>query len=866
MVRILIICVFFFPAFAKAQFSDTFSDGELHANPIWRGDTIQFEVNAANQLHLHSSGTDSAAIYVASTMADSTEWSFWIKHSFAGSASNNSRVYLMSSQSDFSGPLNGYFLQFGEALSSDAVQLFRQAGTVITSVCRGPEGQIAGSFAMGVKVRRSSNGYWRLYLDSLGGKQCIQVAAGMDNAFVSTVCFGLKTVYTSGNSSGFYFDDFYAGPIRYDHQPPGISSILATASNALVLHFSEPVALSSAALTSNYSASDGLGHPLEARRDSLDFSIVYLRFATAFVQGHSYTLAINGIADLENNVAVGLQSVFMYYEPAINQVVFSEIMADVSPPQGLPECEYLELYNRSGYGLLLHDWKLAVGDNERVIPDVFFPADSFLILTSQACADALAPFGRVLAIPSFSALTNTGNTINLIDRHGRLMHTVSYTDDWYKDASKAEGGYSLESIDLNNPCAGSSNWQASMAAIGGTPGAVNAAKASNPDEEAPYLTRASFISPYQIGLYFSEPMDSVAMIKRFSYSISPTIGTPAYVALDWPDFSRARLILSQPLLPGLIYRVSLLSGLSDCVGQPLFEPHPVYVAIPDSAQTGDLLINEVLYNARDEGVDFVELYNASNKVLDLSKLRLGSSDSGTDSINELRIISADGYLIFPREFKVLTSDKTRVSSQYKCGTDLEAFIEMSQFPSLSIEDDCCALLDAAHRVLDLVHYRDSWQFPLLTETKGVSLERVSAYRPSSDSTNWHSAAVAQGYATPGYLNSQHSEGLGDGSEVSLEPSLFSPDDDGVDDVLTIHYAFSDPGYTARVLIYDLQGRLVRVLINNVLLGTVGAWSWDGIRDTHDKADIGIYIVYVAVFRLDGTSLRFKRKVVLAGRL
>jgi hypothetical protein len=45
-----------------AQVYDEFSDGSLTSNPAWGGDTARFEVNAQEQLHLKSTGTDSSYI------------------------------------------------------------------------------------------------------------------------------------------------------------------------------------------------------------------------------------------------------------------------------------------------------------------------------------------------------------------------------------------------------------------------------------------------------------------------------------------------------------------------------------------------------------------------------------------------------------------------------------------------------------------------------------------------------------------------------------------------------------------------------------------------------------------------------------
>ena len=76
--------------------------------------------------------------------------------------------------------------------------------------------------------------------------------------------------------------------------------------------------------------------------------------------------------------------------------------------------------------------------------------------------------------------------------------------------------------------------------------------------------------------------------------------------------------------------------------------------------------------------------------------------------------------------------------------------------------------------LDLFRYNDDLHFALLNETEGVSLERVDPDRPSDDNSNWHSAAEAVGWATPGYENSQYSPTAEASGEITIEPAMASP--------------------------------------------------------------------------------------------
>lgn len=162
------IGVFLFcPGVLFAQVNDNFSTGNLSA---WSGSTNQFIINATGQLQLNNSvaGASFISTPFAPVSINNFEWTIYVKQTFSPSASNYSRVYLCSDSSDLTGPLNGYYLQFGEAGSNDAIQLFRQTGLTSVSVCRGKNGGIAASFAVRIKILRDTFGSWQLWTDYSG--------------------------------------------------------------------------------------------------------------------------------------------------------------------------------------------------------------------------------------------------------------------------------------------------------------------------------------------------------------------------------------------------------------------------------------------------------------------------------------------------------------------------------------------------------------------------------------------------------------------------------------------------------------------------------------------------------------------------
>ncbi len=77
---------------------------------------------------------------------------------------------MISDQEDLSGDLNGYYLQFGESGSIDAIELLKQQGQNTTSICRGTDGSIASSFAIRIKVVHQSDGQWLIYSDPTGNE------------------------------------------------------------------------------------------------------------------------------------------------------------------------------------------------------------------------------------------------------------------------------------------------------------------------------------------------------------------------------------------------------------------------------------------------------------------------------------------------------------------------------------------------------------------------------------------------------------------------------------------------------------------------------------------------------------------------
>lgn len=385
------------------------------------------------------------------------------------------------------------------------------------------------------------------------------------------------------------------------------------------------------------------------------------------------------------------------------------------------------------------------------------------------------------------------------------------------------------------------------------------------DTVAPVILNVLPLTASTLDVHFSETVAQAGAETPSNYAVSNGIGNPFSAQRDATDKSLVHLGFSGAFSSGILHTLST-TNVTDLSGNALavntttdFTYYQTSTPMP-----GDILINEVLFNARDGGVEFVELYNASQKVIDLKDVRFTREDLSTHILDAPVNLATVTRLLLPGEYIVLSDDSAIVKSQYHTENP-DAFLNMA-LPDLLTTEDILLLLNPASLVIDQLHYYESWQFPLLNTVDGIALERIRFSDPTQLETNWHSAAETVGFATPGYRNSQYVPVENDGSEVSVVPEVFSPDDDGTDDVMSLYYTFSEPGFIANANVYDARGRLIRKMAENVMLGTTGSLLWDGLSDSREKARTGIYVVYLEVFNAKGEVKKFKRSCVVATKL
>jgi hypothetical protein len=294
-------------------------------------------------------------------------------------------------------------------------------------------------------------------------------------------------------------------------------------------------------------------------------------------------------------------------------IIIDEIMIDPSPSIGLPSSEFIELKNISNIPLNLSGLQLADGSSAASINiNYLLQPDSFVIICSNSSVAQFSLLGPTISVSNFPSLDNDAELLYLRSKENKTIHAISYNKRWYKNSFKAEGGWTLEMIDTRNPCNADVNWSASINEKGGTPGRVNSVDASLRDNVPPAIINGYAPDSLHIVLIFSESLDSTDASFSTRYIVEEGRIAIAGANPIPPLFDRIMLQLSNPLQKNKVYSVAVQS-IKDCAGNEINKNRIIDVGWASSANENDIIINEILFNPKPSGVDYIELYNRSEK-------------------------------------------------------------------------------------------------------------------------------------------------------------------------------------------------------------------------------------------------------------
>ena len=553
-------------------------------------------------------------------------------------------------------------------------------------------------------------------------------------------------------------------------------------------------------------------------------------------------------------------------------ILINEFMPDPSPSVGLPNAEYIELYNRSAKSIDLKDFKLINGSVETILPPFTLKSKQFVTIYAEKKGIYFGIYGDTLPVAKLISISNPGDTFYLKSADNTIVDAVSFDLSTYQNAKKSDGGWSLERINPNAPCL-FQNWIASNDLKGGTPSKLNSVQKMNSVQ----FLNVDSISPQIFGFYvkdnntvvvvFDKKLDKKLAESPPQYAIDNGLKIKTLKAIE-PLFDRVEMSFNAPFKNNEIYHLVVKKTLTDCQSTPLSKDDTLVFQLPVKPQKNDILINEILLNPETGGSRFIELYNRSNKVIDIATLKIADINKGV--VKDVKSVSSN-YLLMPKKYVVLADNPLYIQKRYKVENYKKALVK-TRLPTWDEKSGTVAIYTIEGNkevIVDSFTYTKNFHNPLLANTEGVSLERISFEKLTNDATNWQSAAASVGFATPAYQNSNYlppSVSKVENAVFTIETLHFSPDGDGFEDFFLIQYKVDTEGYIANFYIFDIHGKLVKTLKINELLALEGQLKWDGENDKGLPALSGTYIYYAELISPMGGTKKWKKAFSLTHKL
>ncbi|MBS4033164.1 MAG: lamin tail domain-containing protein [Ignavibacterium sp.] len=445
----------------------------------------------------------------------------------------------------------------------------------------------------------------------------------------------------------------------------------------------------------------------------------------------------------ENPVNNKIINNFTVYPPGneYNDIVVNEIM--YAPSTGEPE--WIELYNRTDQAVNIKKWRFSDAANTATITtdDIFIQSKDYIVLTQDSSILNLYNVPVQIVRFNLPILNNTGDNVVLRDSLGILIDSLTYLSSWGGNT----GGRSLERYSADSISTNQNNWATSTGLLKATPGRINSISPKEND-----LTIIGF-TPQQQYSILGEDIEFTVQIKNKGLINSQNFTLNLYRDINTDSIPQPNELMTS------IAQNAITTGDSIEINYStnLFnEGNNFYIAVidvpvdDDSSNNiaftkvigvevneirNDLVINEFMYAPLSPEPEWIEIYNRSDKIIDLKNYKIADNRDTISVITESVILN-------PGEYHIIATDSS-INNFY----NITSGISYRNFPALNNTGDKVILLDSLNRTIDSLEFYSTWG-----GTGGKSLERIDAELSSIDSSNWKTS-LSKYKATPGYINS-----------------------------------------------------------------------------------------------------------------
>lgn len=481
---------------------------------------------------------------------------------------------------------------------------------------------------------------------------------------------------------------------------------------------------------------------------------------------------------------------------------FNELMMDPEPVVSIP-AEYIELRNTTETAQSIENWTVQINNYTYTLHDS--------ILTYLTLAKDTAVIPKPKFFTSFSSLPNESATLQLRDDWGELMDEITYHVDWHSTPWKANGGWALER-DESLPLYEIETAWSSASMNGGSPGQANQPEGSTYH----VLNTVNRLEPTDSGtiVHFTLPVDDMGDTAFHPISMNKT---------EWFTAQSGTFNLQ----------------ITHCSN---FEADTTYVEIASIGYTADLRFTELLFDQLNDTPEFIEFVNFGTEAVDLSQVRISKWDP-INGVEEWTPLASQSTLLLPQQCGVLCNSPFRLVNTYP-HSNRRSFLISETCPFLPEESGLC-LGDAEGNILDSIHWSANSHHPLKDPAQSVSIYRL---RWTAEDDAWTSTSTGNGNATPGFFQQTNS---GSADEPQLEWAQFSPNNDGVFDMLSIQLPSSWQGKVCELHIFTESGFEVAVPIANFLVGNGDIVHWNGTDENRKLLPAGQYMLELRAYNEGG---------------
>ena len=535
-----------------------------------------------------------------------------------------------------------------------------------------------------------------------------------------------------------------------------------------------------------------------------------------FPQSGYHTLSVELLVTGDQNINNNTGQIELAVQYDWNTVHINEFMARPNNDQS----EFIELVTDTA--LSFFGW--SISDNSKVgrlLPEFTVSEKDYIVIAADSNIVSLAnPEMHFIVPTSFPALNNNGDGIFIYDMTGHIIDSLVYDSDTWPVSSEVSTEKQRPAF-LSNTA---NHWTQTPDSIAMTPGYPNVTMWQNIDGNV--LQNSIFHSPLypspntpfqmEIGIRNSGVLPFVGKISILENSVELTSGN--FSTIQSRDTS-----LVQIDIPGITSGIHPLEIQLDIDGDENSRNDWAHDTVKVSYPFGTVLLNEFLSEPNIDQTEFMEIYFPQS--LDLGDWTISDRSKVLKPIPDI-LVSQNQYLVLAQD------------------SIIYEYVEMNKFvipmnenwPTLNNSSDGIFIYDMTGQVIDSLVYSDNW--PILA---GRSTEKFRPDYISNDSSRW-ALTVDANAMTPGKQNSIFYESLAESGWIDLAPNSFSPDGDGMDDVLNIRYQLPFEQAAITINIFDATGRKISTPYWNRASSQEGLLYWNGLRSNGKPARIGIYIL------------------------